>query len=135
MNFATCNLPITSFRMFAHGGNFKSGRQMHSSVFFLLLIRTAEKTGYGSGLSGLPIAVHQSHSLPVKVVLAFHREQSMDSPRRLLTRFLAPPIANAQTQQQYDQQNREFRHCSSIQGQTPNGHGLKDLKIIALMDI
>lgn len=126
--------PVTSLGVPAHGRHLKSGSQMHPFVLLLLVVRTAEESGNRAGLPGLLVAVHETHSLPVEVVLALHREQGMDPPRSLLTRFHPPTTIHAQTHQAHRHQNQESSHCSSIGAQISDGYWVRDLNFMALTD-
>lgn len=92
-------LPVSSFGVFTHGRDLKSGSQVHSFVSLLLLVRTTEESGDRSGLLCLLEAVHHSYRLPVEVILAFNRKQCVDPQ---FSFFLAPPVTD-QTQQKYHQ--------------------------------
>lgn len=66
--------PIPSLGVPAHGWDLHGWSKVHPLVRAPLLIRTAEKPGDGPGLAGLLEAVDETHSLPIKVILALHRE-------------------------------------------------------------
>ena len=89
-------LPVTSPGVSTHRRDLKSWSQIHPSVFLLLLVRTAEQSCYWPWLLGLLEAMHEPHSLPIEVVLALHREQRVNPPWSLLTRF---HTLNSQTHQ------------------------------------
>lgn len=104
--------PITSPGVPAHGRHLESGSQVHPPVGVPLHLGAAEEPGNGAGLAGLLEAVHKPHRLPIEIVLAFHGEESVDPPWRLVfmnTMGSAIPLGSATTTHHHQQRHQQHQ--------------------------
>ena len=84
-------LPISSLWVLAHRRHLKCRCQAHPLVIPLLLLSATQQPRNRSRLPSFLEAVHQPHRLPVKVILALHREQSVNPPWRSMGLSLVSP--------------------------------------------
>jgi hypothetical protein len=64
----------------AEGGDLEGVADAEAAVGRELVLRAADEAGDAAGLPGLAEAVEEPHRLPVEVVAALHREQSVQPP-------------------------------------------------------
>lgn len=103
--------PIAGLGVPAHGGDLEGGGEAHPPIPAALLVGAAEETSDGARLASLAEAVDQPHRLPVEVILALHREQRVDPPRRLLPHLLLRRHRRRHcSQRHHHRQHHRHRH-------------------------